>query len=48
MQKFLVTIEFTANTIDTVSSCEIQQVIQDLLDDYEGGTAKVEICTEIP
>ena len=48
MQKFLVTIEVTANTIESVSRVEISEAMQDLLNDYDGGNAEVKVCTEIP
>jgi hypothetical protein len=48
MQKFLVSVEITVNTIETVSPSEITGAVQDLLDDFDGGNAEVKVCTEIP
>jgi hypothetical protein len=47
MQKFILTVEVTVNTAETVSAAEVKKVVQRLLDFFDGGPAEVESCKEI-
>ena len=47
MQDFIVTIRVTVNTLETVSSIEVQSAITDVLDSYDGGSVVVTSCDEV-
>lgn len=46
MQEFIVVVKVTANTAATVSEAEIQEAIQEVLNDFDGGTAEIKSVTE--
>jgi hypothetical protein len=46
MQQFTVVVKVTANTAATVSEAEIREAVQEVLNDFDGGTAEVETVTE--
>jgi hypothetical protein len=41
MQHFVVTIMVVVNTAETVSSAEVRQEVEELIRDFDGGTAEV-------
>jgi len=47
MQQFTIEVKVTANTAATVSEAEIRKAIQELLDEFDGGTAEVRSVTEL-
>jgi len=47
MQEFVLTIKVTVNTAETVSTSEVEQHVQNLLDNFDAGTAEVVTCTEV-
>ena len=47
MQQFRIEILVTVNTVDTVSEAEVQESIKACLDEFDGGTAEVQVCDEV-
>lgn len=47
MQVFEVTLRVVVNTFETVSAKEIGESIEDMLDDFDSGTAEVTECKEV-
>jgi hypothetical protein len=41
MQQFVVTILVSVNTAETVSPTEVRQEVEELVRDFDGGTAEV-------
>jgi hypothetical protein len=47
MQQFKLVVLVTVNTTDTVSTTEVKEAVQEMVDDFFGGTIEIQEVVEV-
>lgn len=47
MQQFKLVVLVTVNTTDTVSTAEVKEIVQEMVDDFDSGTIEIQEIVEV-